>query len=128
MTERTFPDDAPWREKLLIAADNVRSEGKWRRGEYVENEGVGPCCAVGWIADANRQTVEHLLKDPYYVCEAHENFQRYIGERTIGPYYRYERGNSGTHAVENWNDAKGRTASQVADAMEDCAYTYIPKR
>jgi hypothetical protein len=86
---------------LLRAAEIVRerglSQGPWRPG--------GPLCAAGAVGQAGEEL--GLTRSE---MEAH--LLRFAGAL----------GGSAFSEVHGWNDAPGRTATQVAEALERAAY------
>jgi hypothetical protein len=87
----------PWQVHLLSAARIVRE--RWMQGETGENG--GPRCALGALLE-----VSHCGSS---VRQSRNRLERYLG--------RY---------ITDWNDELGRTAEEVATAMEMCALQYVP--
>ena len=86
---------------LLRAAEIVRErglcQGPWRAG--------GPVCAAGAVGEAGRRP-----RPPRAEMEA----------RVLR--FAHALGGSAAGDVHGWNDAPGRTAGEVAEALERAAY------
>ncbi len=88
-----------WQQLLLDAARIVRV--RWRQGDY-GNAG-GPRCAVGALREAAALIDEQGLFSDVYTCALLR-----FGDRLKG-------------TIPKWNDTPGRTAEEVATAMEEAA-------
>lgn len=103
-TRPALPDDAEWRKALLKAAQEVRKG--WCQNALAD--GRGGVCAYGalHVADgAGRDSSE--IFDHQFSSEAYRTaFDRLAGH--VGH-------------IPDWNNAAGRSAEEVASAMEACA-------
>jgi hypothetical protein len=105
MTERAAELDEAGRI-LLGAAAIVRE--RWRQGDYGRDG--GPRCLVGAIAEAGEFHGGGLY-DKFAVVERSPIYKRLVDSLGI----------LGSTVV-NWNDQEGRTAEEVAEALERAAY------
>jgi hypothetical protein len=87
-------------QRVLLRAAEIIEERGWCRAAYIEN---GRLCAVGAIATAAEGNAFSLAPR---VERAIRSFNDFIG---------------GSVRIEAWNDAPGRTQSEIVNALRSAA-------
>jgi hypothetical protein len=104
----------PWRDVLLRAADRIERDGWWTQAPQPESPlrvlwrslwllpaphapNGRNVCAMLAISRAGKEMGAEWLG-------AHDRLRNFVGDR-----------------IDRWNDAPGRTASEVIQALRDCA-------
>ena len=88
----------PWRKVLLDAADYIEAHGLAKNTLCNER---GQRCALGAIYEST--VYDDGVETPAKIG-AHRRLTDYLGQ-----------------PISSWNNAKGRTAAEVCDALRSCA-------
>ena len=95
-------------EILNAAASLLEKQGAWTQGSFYKMTDDGPCmCAMGAIAIAGGLSWDAVLNHPA---------TKYLAEQVSGV-----RSGFPNVFVAPWNDAPGRTQSEVVAALRDAA-------